>query len=291
MSTAIRFVKGLYGRAALLEMNAPLVAHAHHHCHVLIKAGGADALFQVKGMPCPLTDSQAVLVNAWEPHAYMHQQHAAVTTEILALYIEPAWLEQAMPGGCSGARLFTRPVIALTPLALRLALDLACSLRYGIEADDVRLENQLAELMIAVIAPFFCATRAPRPDARIAAARSPQDGRIRRAMTIMQENVGAGMDMGAVAARCGLSRAHFFELFRRTTSITPTMYSNELRMEAAFDRLACSSDPVARVADRLGFSAPGHFTRFFLGHIGVTPRAYRQAVSSGALAFRSPVSR
>ncbi len=291
MSRVIRFVKGPFGRAALLDMNAPLVTHAHHHCHALIKAGGADALFQVQGLPCPLTDSQAVLVNAWEPHAYMHQQHAAATTEILALYIEPEWLETAMPGSCRGTRLFTRPVITLTPRALRLALDLACSLRDGIADVDARLENQLAELMIAVIAPFYPAKRAPCPDVRIAAARMPGDGRIRRAMAIMQQNVGAGMDMGAVAARCGLSRAHFFELFRRTTSITPVIYSNELRMEVAFDRLACSPDPVASVAERLGFSAPGHFTRFFLGHIGVTPRAYRQAVNGDASASRSRISR
>ncbi|MGE0558236.1 MAG: helix-turn-helix domain-containing protein [Burkholderiales bacterium] len=290
MSRAIRFVKGQFGRAALLEMNAPLVTHAHHHCHVLIKAGGADALFQVQGIPCPLTDGHAVLVNAWEPHAYMHQQHAAATTEILALYIEPEWLGAAGPCGDRGGRLFTQPVVALTPRALRLALDLMHSLRDQAEG-IARFETQLAELMISVIAPFFSANRTPRFHARSVAAHAPQDGRIRRAMTIMQENVGTGMDMGVVAARCGLSRAHFFELFRRTTSITPAIYSNELRMEVAFNQLACSSDPVASVAGRLGFSAPGHFTRFFLGHIGVTPRAYRQSVNSDAPASHSRISR
>ncbi len=289
MSRAIRFFKGPFGRAALLEMNAPLVTHAHHHCHVLIKAGGADALFQVQGVPCPLTDARAVLVNAWEPHAYMHQQNAAVATEILALYIEPAWLEAAGPGSRRATRLFTQPVVALTPRSLQLALDLTGSLRDQTEGAEARFENQLAELMVAVIAPFSSANRAPRFHAQAVAGRIPQDGRIRRAMAIMQENVGTGMDMGAVAARCGLSRAHFFELFRRTTSLTPAIYTNELRMEAAFDRLACSRDPVASVADRLGFSAPGHFTRFFLGHIGVTPRAYRQAVNSDANGARSRI--
>ena len=86
------------------------------------------------------------------------------------------------------------------------------------------------------------------------------------------------MEMGKVAAHCGLSRAHFFELFRRTTHMTPAIFTNALRMEAAFDRLAGAPEPIAGIAGRLGFSAPGHFTRFFRGHIGVTPRAYRQAV-------------
>ena len=49
-------------RVALLDMNTSLVGHAHHHCHILIKAGGADSAFSVRGERAPLTDESAVLV-------------------------------------------------------------------------------------------------------------------------------------------------------------------------------------------------------------------------------------
>ncbi|MGH9992996.1 MAG: AraC family transcriptional regulator, partial [Nitrososphaera sp.] len=89
MSTAIKIFQGRFGRVALLDMNASLVAHAHHHCHILIKAGGADSAFLVRGERQPLTDETAVLVNAWEPHAYTHAAPPGEQTLILALYIEP----------------------------------------------------------------------------------------------------------------------------------------------------------------------------------------------------------
>ena len=83
-----------FGRVALLDMDAPLIGHAHHHCHILIKAGGADSAFNVRGERAPLTDESAVLVNAWEHHAYEHDAPPGQRTLILALYIEPSWLAE-----------------------------------------------------------------------------------------------------------------------------------------------------------------------------------------------------
>ena len=94
MSSAIRLFQGRFGRVALLDMTAPLVEHAHHHCHVLLKAGGSDSAFLIRGERQPLTDITAVLVNAWEPHAYQHDLPPGQDTLILALYIEPSWLAE-----------------------------------------------------------------------------------------------------------------------------------------------------------------------------------------------------
>ena len=58
MSSAIKIFQGRFGRVALLDMSAPLVGHAHHHCHILLKAGGADSAFSVRGEVAPLTDDE-----------------------------------------------------------------------------------------------------------------------------------------------------------------------------------------------------------------------------------------
>jgi AraC family transcriptional regulator len=92
MSNAIRIFQGKFGRVALLDMDRPLVTHAHSQCHVLLKASGADTFFAVRDRLHPLTDETAVLVNSWEPHCYAHQNPDAPRTVILALYIEPVWL-------------------------------------------------------------------------------------------------------------------------------------------------------------------------------------------------------
>jgi hypothetical protein len=94
MSSAVKIFQGRFGRVALLDMSAPLVGHAHPHCHILLKAGGTDSAFRVRGEVAPLLDDTAVLVNAWEHHAYEHEAPAGANTLILALYIEPAWLAE-----------------------------------------------------------------------------------------------------------------------------------------------------------------------------------------------------
>jgi len=259
-------------------MTAPLVTHAHHHCHLLIKTGGADAAFHVRGALCPLTDTQSVLVNAWEPHAYLHHLDPGATTEILALYIEPEWLQAAAAARDASAvpNPFGHPTRMLAPHPAWVAGQLAASLRSTPEVTTTGIETLLAELLTSIVPVLpLCGSRGPT---RAPGAITAHDARIRRAVAIMRENIGADLDLGTIASLCGLSRAHFFELFHRDTRVTPGLYSNELRMEAAFESLGRSTEPIGCVSDRLGFSAPGHFTRFFRGHIGVTPRAFRQAL-------------
>ena len=96
MSHALRITKGEFGRVALLDMDRSLVRHAHPHCHVLLKIDGDDTQFAVGDRVAPLTDTLAVLINAWETHAYVHDP-ARRNALILALYIEPRWLRAFRP--------------------------------------------------------------------------------------------------------------------------------------------------------------------------------------------------
>jgi transcriptional regulator GlxA family with amidase domain len=82
-----------------------------------------------------------------------------------------------------------------------------------------------------------------------------------------------------VAAAVGLSRAHFFALFQQHTQVTPLVYANVLRFEAALQLLSHTDSPVALVGSMVGFSTPGHFARFFRQNLGITPTGYRRAVN------------
>lgn len=57
------------------------------------------------------------------------------------------------------------------------------------------------------------------------------------------------------------------------------VYANVLRFEAAVERLTLSREPVADISELLGFSAPGHLSRFFRAHLGITPSDYRRKVN------------
>ena len=97
-------------------------------------------------------------------------------------------------------------------------------------------------------------------------------------MTLIREGLGEGPDFDRIAAECGLSRAHFFALFRRGTNLTPSVYANELRMEEGIRKLSTSQSAIAGISLDLGFSAQSHFTRFFREHLGIAPSEYRKVV-------------
>src|SRR3954451_10655688 len=154
MSNALRVAHGVFGRVALLDMDRQLVRHAHPHCHVLLKVEGADTQFAVRDAIAPLTDENAVLINAWEPHAYAHDRRRPRTI-ILALYIEPAWLKTFRPNwAASGApNFFEKPAGEVSARLRRLAMDLAAVMMAEPAANSTQ-EELLSDLMIAVTERF-----------------------------------------------------------------------------------------------------------------------------------------
>ena len=278
MSTAIRIIQGKFGRVALLDMDRPLVTHAHSQCHVLLKATGADNFFQVRDQLYPLTDETAILVNTWEPHCYAHCNPEGPRTTILALYIEPLWLGEIENGLISSTHpcFFPKTCIELPKHIRNLANRLAMKMLYGEDLSDTYLQDQLSKLMIAVIDAFSTWRTIITLQPRMPGV--AQDHRIRRAISYMRTNIGTEFDIDKLAIEACLSRAHFFKLFQQCTSLTPNLYLNVLRMNAAFTGLTQTTVPLATLSENLGFSAQSHFTRFFQQHAGVNPSQYRKVV-------------
>ena len=278
MSAAVRILQGKFGRVALLDMDRPLVTHGHSQCHVLIKVSGEDTFFSVRDKSYPLTDQTAVLVNSWEPHAYTYHDPDAPGTIILALYIEPIWLGGIESALISSGRpgFFPQPCVEISKPIRKLSNQLAMQMLYGEQLSAQQLELLLSNLMISVI-DAFSEWRNFTDMRKVALPHAP-DSRIRRALTYMRNNVGDELDIDKLAAEACLSRAHFFKLFQQDTSLTPNLYVNVLRMEAAIEGLTQTRNSLASLSDSLGFNAQSHFTRFFQQHLGALPSQYRKIV-------------
>jgi AraC family transcriptional regulator len=76
VTKALSILSGAFGRVALLDMDTSLVDHAHHHCHVIMKASGPDQDFMVEGQAYPIREDTAVAVNTWQEHEYPAQSRA-----------------------------------------------------------------------------------------------------------------------------------------------------------------------------------------------------------------------
>lgn len=272
MSNALRIAYGEFGRVALLDMDASLVRHAHPQCHVLIKTKGTDTHFMVGEAKTLLTDLNAVLINAWEPHAYLHDPNQSRTV-ILALYIEPRWLSLFRPNwAASGAPgFFEQTSGRITPLIRRLADELS-SLMLDAPSARAMQERLLSQLMIAVIEQFVPWRTISLRDFERS---SWIDWRIRKALAAIRGDPGAISDITSLARASGLSRAHFFRLFEGSVRVTPRVFLNVVRMETAVSDVMRGDVPMVEVSGRLGFSAPPHFTRFFRDHAGAAPSEFR----------------
>jgi len=280
MSDALRIAHGAFGRVALLDMDRSLVRHAHPHCHVLLKVDGEDTQFLVGDRVAPLTDDLAVLVNAWETHAYVHDPRRK-NALILALYIEPEWLKNFRPNWAASGTpgFFERSAGEVTPEIRKLALELAAEMVYEPGAARIQ-ERLLSDLMIAVIERFTPWRSISASLSELARSQSV-DWRVRKAIGLMRSDPTADLSVCRLAREAGLSRAHFFRVFEDSTGVTPHVFLNVLKVELAVGAVVGGEESFASIGERLGFSAPAHFTRFFRDHAGVAPSTFRSVARLG----------
>lgn len=274
MSSALRIAQGKFGRVALLDMNRPLVRHAHPHCHVLLKVEGADTQFSVRDNLVPLTNESAVLVNAWEPHAYAHDPRRPPTI-ILALYIEPRWLAEFRPNWTASGRpgFFAQATGAITPRIRALADDMARAMIAEPAAQTLH-ETFLSDLMIAVI-ERFTPWRETAVSLRNLAKWPSVDRRIRTVAAQIDADPGAIRQIDDLIAATPVSRAQFFRVFEASLGVSPRVYLNAARLERAVQAVSDSEAHLSTISDSLGFSVPAHFSRFFHDHAGSSPSGFR----------------
>ena len=277
VTTALSIVRGSFGRVALLDMDTSLVNHAHHHCHLLMKASGPDQDFTIEGQAFPVRDDTAVAVNTWQEHEYIHRP-SPERTLFLALYIEPAWLAQADPSfsTCSQPGFFAKSCLPLSPDMKRMRSKLTQRVATDITGSLQEIEETILDLSLAVAHGFSEWREWPkgRED------RMPKDFRIRRAVRMMHDRTGERIDLDRLASAAGLSRAHFNYLFRRCIGVSPAVYANATRIEAAVDALRSPQAAIGTISGELGFSAQSNFTRFFQQHTGTPPHQFRRVMAN-----------
>lgn len=272
MSSAAAVFHGTFGRVCLYSLDRAMVPHAHREGHLIFHVEGPPGAVVVDGQAYPLSPGQAVAISPLQGHYYTPVHHNEPTLT-LVLYIRPSWFLEAARRAFSTMR-FGRVGIEVTgPLARNV---LATS-RGMIDAnhDDPHLEDRICSLtQVAFDQSWQWTTRG---GAFTGPSLPTCDFRIRKALRSLQERMTESVRFDVVAREAGLSRPHFYELFRAQVGVTPNVYLNALRMERAIDRLTGSHEAVAEIGLDLGFSSQASFSRFFIANGVVAPSAYRRS--------------
>ncbi|MGA6164587.1 AraC family transcriptional regulator [Amycolatopsis magusensis] len=103
-----------------------------------------------------------------------------------------------------------------------------------------------------------------------------QDLPVAAAMTALHDEFDRPWTLDALARRCGVSRATLTRRFTAVTGEPPLTYLRRRRMEVAANRLLESDDPLATVAELVGYASEFSFSRTFTRTFGVAPGHFRR---------------
>ena len=250
-----------------------MVPHGHREGHLIFHVAGPPAQMIVDQTAWPLSPGQAVAISPWQGHFYS-PIHATAATTALVLYIRPAWFLEAARRA-SATLCFGRVGIEVTDHLARLVLGTVQTM-LDPTCHDPLLEDRLCALTQSA---FDQSWQWTERGAEFTGPDLPRrDFRIRKALRLLQLKVGETIELDTVAREVGLSRPHFFKLFRDQVGLTPNLFLNALRMERAIDRLAASGEAVAEIGFDLGFSSQASVSRFVIANGVVPPSAYRRSV-------------
>lgn len=273
MSSALAVFHGAFGRVCLYEMDRTMVPHAHREGHLIFHIQGPAGEVVIDGKPYPISPSQAVAISPWQTHYYRDIDRQRPTLA-LVLYIRPAWFLDVSRCSRSSLR-FGRVGVEVTDHIARLVYGNANAM-LDIDREDTMLEDRLCALTEGCFDQSWQWTESG--SSFVGHATPVRDYRVRNAMRVLVERLCEPLDLDDVARRVGLSRPHFYKLFRQQVGVTPNIYLNSLRMEQAIDRLTASQDAVAGIGLDLGFSSQASFSRFFIANGVVPPSSYRRSV-------------
>jgi AraC-like DNA-binding protein len=255
---------GRFGRVMVCWAHRDIGLHAHDETQITFNMGGGALHYRIDDTVNVLRPGEAASIPAWVKHSREVDSDSPAFLVVLALsssWIRNEWAARDILGW---AGQFTVPNLlneALAQIRASLAKPDPCN------SDGlVTIVKSLVERVTNIRSPgFFSAS---------ASSGASWDKRILRAVALIQQRKG-NVSVDDVAKEFELSRTHFYSLFRAHYGFSPQLFINAVRMKLAVRHLLEHDDSIADIGDMLGFSAPGHFTRFFANHTGETPFSYR----------------
>lgn len=101
------------------------------------------------------------------------------------------------------------------------------------------------------------------------------DGRIERALGLMEARFHEHLNIDEIAREVGLERSYFSILFKEMTTVSPHKYLTSLRIRKACDLIEKEHCNVSEAATATGLD-PCNFARIFKRETGKTPMEYIQ---------------
>ncbi len=274
MSRAITVCHGDFGRLCYVELNRAKVLHAHREGQLLFLISGDDVTCKLDNVATTLSMDRAVAIDSFLPNEVLVAKSTAPAT-VISIDLNPMWYATKFSGDPEWLS-FDTPSFPVTA-ELKDHLDHLLALIQPPAPDKQPGYHHALETRLRLLIGSCFESRDETGVGELPSNRlETSDPRIRKSLTIMNSQIRNVLPLDDIARAAGLSRPHFYRLFRDNLGVTPNVYMNMLRMEFALERLVYSDQPVTSIALDLGFASQASFTRFFGANLGIPPTDYRR---------------
>lgn len=239
--------------------NTTLEPHSHDRPTVAVMLSGSfDLRFSRREYAC--TQSCISVEPAGERHLNRMQRAGA---EVLVLQPDASQGDRWEPFAALLGEIGWQRHAGIAGLAARLT-------------QEVRSPDAYSPLVLeALVLEIFVAA------ARMSNASRRRGGTppwLLRAQELLHDRATTPVNMGDIAAQCGVHPAHLAREFRRSFRISIGNYARALRVDWAARQLAGTTKPIAVIAAEGGFADQSHLTRLLKRSVGLTPERYRREV-------------
>ncbi len=208
--------------------------------------------------------SQSLLI----PSGFPTHWHYDGTVDFAVIYFPDRIAGVAQRLGLIAAKA-TEPILFSDALVSALAMQLVRELHKG-QGSDERFMAMLAPVMLEQIYRVLTT-----PETGGLNPRHIHYARLQAVLAHIRDHLGEDLSVSLLAAKAGVSVAHFRRLFQEAVGTPPHRYVLSTRLEQARKLLASTRLPIARIADECGFSSQSHFTACFRTAHASTPAEYR----------------
>jgi AraC-like DNA-binding protein len=156
--------------------------------------------------------------------------------------------------------------------------------------DDPAERHVLAPLVLREM--VFHLLRSDAADVlRPAAGGCADHGRIRQAMTYIEQRAADRLSVDGIARHVAMSPSHFAHRFREVAQLSPMQYLKHVRLDRARVLLLASGQGASEVARAVGYASAAHFTRDFKRQFGLAPTGYARSFARASAVMTGEAER
>lgn len=232
--------------------------------HIFMLCTGGSGFVSLPDREVSLSAGCAITVPAGVPHEYGCEPNDPWS--IYWMHILGDFAPLYIPHGQTGRRIEIpeRTRALILPLFERMF----SLLSRGTAESYLVTASAAAELILASV---YLDNRPPYSPASGAGSHEIED-----LIAWIQDHLHERITLDILCQRSPLSVSRISQLFREMTGHAPIEFIQHQRVQRACYYLDATSDPVARIAEQVGFEDQFYFSRVFRKITGLSPREYRK---------------